>query len=514
MKNKDLELRLKTAVEHSVPNVLPSILATIQEQKGETIKMENIKRKKRWPAFVAAAAALILVAVGVFAGVKLTSAKAVAAVVQLDVNPSIELSVNSNERILDVITRNDAATDVIGDMDLKDTDVDVAVNAIIGSMLTKGYLNEAANSVLLSVQGSEKLDAATLRQRLTTAIDQALQASSLNGGAIVSQTLTQNSDLEALAEKYGISVGKAAFITGVIEQNPHLTFELLVNLSINELNLLCSAQQLTPESVDISGSASDAAYIGTDAALNAAYEHAGITAAEAERVKIKLDYDDGLMVYEIEFYVASIEHDYEINALTGEVVKFESEAGSVKPAQGTDTTTYITEAEAKAIALNHAGISEADTLYLTIKRGNDDGVMEYEIEFYCNGVEYDYEINAITGDIISAEKETERKAQATASPTSSPAQSTQYITEAQAKAIALNHAGVSESDTTYIRVKMERDDGVMEYQVDFYANGYEYEYEINATTGKILSSEKDRDDDYDDDDWDDDWDDDDDDDDD
>ena len=64
------------------------------------------------------------------------------------------------------------------------------------------------------------------------------------------------------------------------------------------------------------------------------------------------------------------------------------------------------------------------------------------------------------------------------------------ITANQAKAIALKHAGLTEAQVTRMRVKLDRDDGRQEYEVDFYKGSVEYEYEIDAATGKIRSFDK------------------------
>lgn len=66
---------------------------------------------------------------------------------------------------------------------------------------------------------------------------------------------------------------------------------------------------------------------------------------------------------------------------------------------------YISEVDAKEIALNHAGVNEADTKYLTVKFEYDNGIAEYEIEWDVDRVEYEYEINATTGDIIGFSKD-------------------------------------------------------------------------------------------------------------
>ena len=70
----------------------------------------------------------------------------------------------------------------------------------------------------------------------------------------------------------------------------------------------------------------------------------------------------------------------------------------------------------------------------------------------------------------------------------------ELISEDEAKEIALKDAGVNEEDLSNIRIKLETDDGVKEYDVEFYSGRTEYEYDIDAVTGKILSRDMDTDD--------------------
>ena len=73
------------------------------------------------------------------------------AVIGIDVNPSLELSINSKNKVIGVNTNNEDGKKVLGDMNLKGSNVDVAVNAIFGSMVKNGYINENDNSVLISM---------------------------------------------------------------------------------------------------------------------------------------------------------------------------------------------------------------------------------------------------------------------------------------------------------------------------------------------------------------------------
>lgn len=76
-------------------------------------------------------------------------------------------------------------------------------------------------------------------------------------------------------------------------------------------------------------------------------------------------------------------------------------------------------------------------------------------------------------------------AQNTASP--GAANTDTSITEEQARRIALEHAGVSAENATMIRVSKDRDNGMLLYEIDFVSGDREYEYDIDATTGNIVS---------------------------
>ena len=145
----------------------------------------------------------------------------------------------------------------------------------------------------------------------------------------------------------------------------------------------------------------------------------------------------------------------------------------------TSTGDYIGEEKAKTIALNHAGVSASNATFIRVQLGRDDGRMEYEVEFWSGNTEYDYDIDALTGDIRSYDRDVEGY--------TIPTQSGTEIGESKAKSIALNHAGVSESNAVFLQVQRDYDDGRLVYDVEFYAGNREYDYEIDAYSGPILS---------------------------
>lgn len=497
MKNSEIERRLKEDVEKSVPDVFDSIEA----RKGTVIPMTQPKNKKkrRTAVFASMAAALLLVAggLGIAFGSQRTSLGAVDSIVSLDVNPSIELKIDSNEKVVETSARNEDARIILDDMDLKGTDLNVAVNAVVGSMLKHGYITQDANSILVSVENADSQKGAALQKELTDEISGILKASSVEA-SVLSQTLEEDTELKSLAETYGISMGKASMIRQIMEKDSRLTAADLAGLTINELNLLSSSHQIQLDSISSTGSASSGSYIGVEKAQSIALEHAKLSAADVSKLKTELDAEDGIMVYEVEFTYKNTEYEYDINAKSGTIEKNKKETdddwqenqnsgGSSSSQSSQGASGYIGLAKAKEIALKHAGISGNVTILKETLDG-DDYPPVYEIEFYKDGTEYEYEIHAQTGAVLKSDREREQVS-SSASSSSGPS-----IQASKAKEIALKHAGVSASSIKEYKCELDEENDRLVYEIEFYSNGVEYDYVISASDGSILEHSREQDD--------------------
>lgn len=411
---RGIEEKIKRAVENSQPDVLHSVLSECQNQKGKVILMTEQKKTNRWITRLTAAAAVLVLAVGAFAGLTMYKANyAVVSTVSLDVNPSIEIQINEKERVLAVHALNNDAETVVGQMDFEGSSLEITVNALIGSLLKNGYLSELSNSILISVDHGDAEKSTQLKEKLTQEVNALLQTDTFSG-AVLSQTISSDSQLQMLAQEYGITTGKAQLIQQIIALEPTYSFNSLVPLSINELNLLLSSGQTIPQNIDSVGSASTKNYIGAQKAQETALLHAGIQADAAQELRVKLDCEDGLMVYEVEFKAAGIEYDYEIEARTGDILEHKKERDDDLPAVvqpdatavPEDTSNILIGAErARDIAFAHASIQASEARKLDIETDYEKGIPVYEIEFEANGFAYEYEIHAKTGDIIKSEKE-------------------------------------------------------------------------------------------------------------
>ena len=166
---------------------------------------------------------------------------------------------------------------------------------------------------------------------------------------------------------------------------------------------------------------------------------------------------------------------------------------------------YIGIDAAKAVALEAAGVAEDDAVFSTAGLDKRNGMDYYAVDFTAGGRSYEYDIDAVTGVVIDSssgggtaetpaagDDDGTASAPAAASPSPSAGQTTggqaAAVTEEQARETALSHAGLTADQVTFVRSKLDRDDGRLMYDVEFYTSDYkEYDYEIDASTGEILS---------------------------
>ncbi|MBQ8297193.1 MAG: PepSY domain-containing protein [Ruminococcus sp.] len=151
------------------------------------------------------------------------------------------------------------------------------------------------------------------------------------------------------------------------------------------------------------------AVISMEEAKAAALADAGLTEADVTFTKTNLSREDSAEVYDIEFYTADTEYDYEINGADGTVRERNADTFLIQNdsdyLSSEESDKYIGIDRAKEIAVEHAGLNAADVQFFKAKLENDDGRSEYEIEFYHGDTEYDYSIGAVSGEILEFNSE-------------------------------------------------------------------------------------------------------------
>ena len=170
----------------------------------------------------------------------------------------------------------------------------------------------------------------------------------------------------------------------------------------------------------------------------------------------------------------------------------------------TEQTQMISIDAAQTAALTQANIEAENAAISSTTIDEVAGVTCYKVEFTSGDYTYAYSINAENGEVLEASCRDKNAAPAdstqpdtTASgATTTPAQTntpntgsaTGAVDEAKAQEIALAHAGVKAADATITKSKLDYDDGRQVYELEWYANGAKYDYEIAVATGEIVNS--------------------------
>ena len=363
-------------------------------------------------------------------------------------------------------------------MDLKNVDLDVAVNALVGSMVKHGYISEAKNSILVSVENSNEQHRTEIQKEVSGTVNTALENMSITP-TVLQQGVNKTDSIEEIAEKYGISLGKAAFISELMQKDPSLSMDQLAALSIEQLVSLSGYKDIDLDDMLAYGSLSvDQNFIGEAKAKEIALARV----PGAQITKLEFDVDDGIPSYDGEMRKDNMEYEFEIHALTGEFLDWETDRLD-DDSQNSAPASLIGKDRAKEIALAKA----PGAVLVEIELDEDDGVWKYEGELRKGYQEYEFEIDATTGSVLKWKEDTDDDMPASSTAASNSA----VIGQEKAKQIALAKV----PGATLVNIELDTDDGKKVYEGELRKGNIEYEFEIDAATGSILKWKEDRDDD-------------------
>lgn len=340
---KITEDKIRSAFEEIVPiNAFEKITAEISEcaERSEII----MTKKKCNFKFLIPVAACFVLCFGIFGGVFLNN-HAVASVIMIDVNPSVEISVNRNDDVLDVTPINNDGSLILYDADFSDAELSEVVDEVITSMAKNGYLENENNSVLVTVQNENKEKADELGQTVAAEIELTLEKNDKKAG-VINQTVTVSEDIRTFANDNYISYGKAVFVMNIASKDSSVDPVMLTKMSISEI-----IEIVAEKNIDIS----DFCSVNADADLwDSVYN------------KILGIQDDILMQNE---------------DVSNEVL--------------------ISKTDAQIAALAHAMLDTSDVEGLVVELFKENSRSTYYVEFVYNGTLYNYEIDCDTGDIIA-----------------------------------------------------------------------------------------------------------------
>ena len=400
-----MEKELQEAVQNLIPNDLFTRITAELDSKEEGAKMEKvlvrrIERKSTSPGFktvmqlAAACVALILLVGGIF---YYRGNLMVDSLVDLDVNPGIELLTNQKNRVLEAYATNGDGDKVLSGMDLQNVDLQVALNAIVGSMVQQGYMTKDTKGVLVTVQNKDQKKAETLRKLVVKEMEIALSTEDMNAAVFHQVISIQNNNASAFARKNNISLGKAVFVLNLANKARSLDAKELAKMKISEIAKLVADKNIDIRDI-IEYDSDDSLWENIADAIEDINEgdddYIVATTQQESTQAVQVQPTETKAVAQTETQAAT-QTQPQTHAQTQPQTKLQTNA---QPQTG----GRISADKAKAIAFGHAGVSAGQVRDLSVEY-DDDGV--YEIDFKVGNMEYDYEIGAVDGSIRKADVE-------------------------------------------------------------------------------------------------------------
>ena len=404
-----MEKELQEAVQNLIPNDLFTRITAELDSKEEGAKMEKvlvrrIERKSTSPGLktvmqlAAACVALVLIVGGIF---YYRGNLMVDSLVDLDVNPGIELLTNQKNRVLEAYATNGDGDKVLSGMDLHNVDLQVALNAIVGSMVQQGYMTKDTKGVLVTVQNKDQKKADTLRKLVVKEMEIALSTEDMNAAVFHQVISTQNNNASAFARKNNISLGKAVFVLNLANKARSLDAKELAKMKISEI-----AKLVADKNIDIR----DIIEYDSDDSLweNIADAIEDINEGDDDYIVVTTQQGS---TQAVQVQPTETQAAVQTQAQTQAATQTQPQTQPQTHAQTQPQTKQQTQAQApqrisadkaKAIAFGHAGVSAGQVRDLSVEY-DDDGV--YEIDFKVGNTEYDYEIGTTDGSIRKADVE-------------------------------------------------------------------------------------------------------------
>ena len=196
--------------------------------------------------------------------------------------------------------------------------------------------------------------------------------------------------------------------------------------------------------------------------------------ADAQLTKGVFDAQDG--IYEFIFTAAQMGYGVDVDAYTGNILRLEQAQLTVEPTALPGQDGFIGLEAAKKLVLQKLGLTSAEF----IKAELDAEDRKYELELIVDGIEYDFDIDAYSGAFLKQEQET------VGSSAGSQPSASDVIGLDAAKKIVLKKLGLNSA--TFTKAKLDKEDG--EYELELIVNGIEYEFDIDAYSGRILKMEQ------------------------
>ena len=339
MKEKEIKKIINDSIREETPDFLTKIKSECKKIKQiePVVKEERVEKKSfnfnfafKKIAFTFAACLIFVFGI-VIGNIELAQPGVeVGASIYLDVNPSVEVKVDENKKVIECIAGNEDGEKIISNLNLTGVDINTALYAIVGSMYTNGYLKVDANSILISVNNYNS-DTGIVLNDISEQINNIFKENESMNCSIIAQQIETDESIEEKSKSYKVSVGKMHLIEKIVQNIGLYTeenIEELAKMSIHELDLIYQSYKENKEDVEkehVSGAPSG--YIGRDTALEYVIEHLSISKNDIRSYDIvtlyhRNDSNERELVYLVTLRLKN-EKDrktYVVNCLTGEIM--------------------------------------------------------------------------------------------------------------------------------------------------------------------------------------------------
>ena len=327
--NEQLKRKIKSEFEGQTPDLKKKIIEACKNETQEFSSNERVRTTSFWQWFVASAVCLALFFAGFFVGALSGSEENAYAQtsVYLDVNPSLLITLDADEKVLACYGQNEDGKKVLGQMDLRGVELKTAINAIIGAMYVDGYLVEEENAILISVDGSSNAD--RFLANITSDVNEVFVNSQMRC-SIIAQDVHADESLTKRANEHGISVGKMHLIDKMLEgyeQFDEMSVEELSQMSICQLNHIYVNNHVPGGKGEvITGDVNG--FISKEDALIKVIEYLNISESEVERsdvIVLPIKHNNSRMAYAVRIKIKgeNKEYKYDVDCISGEVFEFD-----------------------------------------------------------------------------------------------------------------------------------------------------------------------------------------------
>ena len=344
MKRRTLERKIFEAYKAETPDLINNIVKSCENEDQESasvVSRDSICFTQRFDTGLvlkrvcAAAACFVLFVFGMLLGrITQTDEGTVAArtaetFVYFDVNPSIELQMDGENKVVECLAGNADAEVVLSGLALDGVDMNTALTALVGSMYVNGYLTENSNSILISVETADSEKESMLLSDIAAKINSVFEKSAMEC-SIIAQSVKVDDSLKQRAQENGISVGKMHLLDKMAEGFGGLSenaIKKLSELSISDLNLIYLQKPfdgLTQMEEFVSGAVNVA--VSSEEAINSVLVEMGKSSDDVECYRVFFlpsSTGEYKVVYAVlvKLYDDKTIYKYEVDCQTGAVVK-------------------------------------------------------------------------------------------------------------------------------------------------------------------------------------------------